>query len=439
MSSFQAQVAKLTRAAETVSADAGQGLPAAAIPLSEAAQSLPPHIIAATDPVKLNKQAVIFRCPAWAGLPSRSFHLHCVRGKVPYPALGLQRFPYYLFGKNPVCDYVLEHPSISSVHAALIFNKEHACFVLLDLGSTNGVRLEGKRVEPRKPIPITLGAVMQFGYSTRTYELRAGVPPPPLKRTREGGDEGPATRRHESGSTATESGHHGADEAPLSTAGAGCATCPVPAASTVVTLGTSASAGSPPRAESQMASEPPSLASVKTSTIDAHGVRAVTPGRTGEAAPTTVLQATADATGVSETQAITTSGEAECTPIHLFQLVIKHKDVENPVSRGHNKGELITRSRADALDMARCILADHQRRVPVVPELGFSPWTAEEFVAAVNECCEVSSKKKRGDLGMVERGTFADEIDEAAFRLRRGEVSAPVETRLGVHLLYRCD
>ncbi|KAG5479054.1 hypothetical protein LSCM1_02898 [Leishmania martiniquensis] len=438
MSSFQAQVAKLARAAETVSTADEHDLHALSIPLSEAAQSLPPHIIAATDPVKLNKQATIFRCPAWAGLPSRSFHLHCVRGGALFPALGLQRFPYYLFGKSPACDYVLEHPSISSVHAALIFNKEHACFVLLDLGSTNGVRLGGKRVEPRKPIPITLGAAIQFGYSMRTYELRAGAPP--VKRPREGSDEGPAAQWNRSGSASAESGRRGADGASRSIAGADSATGPVSAPRTADALGTSAPASVPPEPGRQVASESTASAATGAASVsDAHGACIATAGRAGEAAASTVLPTTADAAGASLTATVSASGEAEHTPIHLFQLVIKHKDVDNPISRGHNKGELITRSCADALDMARDILADHQRRVPLVPELGFSPWTAEEFVAAVGEYCEVSSKKKRGDLGMVEKGTFADEIDEAAFRLRRGEVSAPVETRLGVHLLYRCD
>ncbi|CBZ27019.1 conserved hypothetical protein [Leishmania mexicana MHOM/GT/2001/U1103] len=438
MSSFQAHVEKLARAAETVSADAEQASPTVAIPLREAAQSLPPHIIAATDPVKLNKQASIFRCPAWAGLPSRPFHLHCVRGKVPYPALGLQRFPYYLFGKNPVCDYVLEHPSISFVHAALIFNKEHVCFVLLDLGSTNGVRLEGRRVEPRKPIPIAVGSVLQFGYSTRTYELRAGAPPQ-LKRLREDGAEDTAAQRHGLGLASTDSRVCEADKVSLSAAVAGTATCPATVPSAVAASATSAAAPVCAPPEGQVASEPrASSATAETATSSAHDAVTSAAGWMAEPAATAVMQTTADATGGSPA-AVAASALAEYAPIHLFQLVIKHKDVENPVSRGRNKGEIITRSRADALDMARYILADHQRRVPVAAALGFSPWTPEEFVAAVDEYCEVSAKKKRGDLGVVEKGTFADEIDEAAFRLRRGEVSAPVETQLGVHLLYRCD
>ncbi|KAK7197136.1 peptidyl-prolyl cis-trans isomerase [Novymonas esmeraldas] len=411
--SFHSNVAKLTRAAETVSADADPSRGAMVIPLCEAAESLPPHIIAATDPVKLNKQAPIFRCPVWAGLPPRPFHLHCQRGATPCPALGLQRFPYYLFGKGPACDYVLEHPSISAVHAALVFHKEQACYVLLDLGSTNGVRLYGKRVEPRRPIPIAVGAVMQFGYSTRTYELRTG-PPPSLKRLREDGSADASQP-----TAPVEKEQRGAD--PL----ASSASCGATAAA--------AAATSPAVSKERPAERTPAQANAAGA---APGDGVASPDVLASAA---APSASAVATTESAPVVATTDVVVPPAPIHLFQLVVKHKDVENPISRGHNKGERITRSRADALDLARCILADHARRVPADAALGFSPWTVEEFVAAVGDYCEVSAKKKRGDLGMVEQGTFADDIDDAAFRLRRGEVSVPIETQLGVHLLYRCD
>ncbi|KPI83565.1 peptidyl-prolyl cis-trans isomerase putative (PAR45) [Leptomonas seymouri] len=437
MSGFQAHVARLARAAETATRENEQKPPAVAVVLNETAQSLPPHIIAATDPVKLNKQAPIFRCPAWAGLPSRPYHLHCERGGVPFPALGLHRFPYYLFGKNNVCDYVLEHPSVSFVHAALIFNKEHECFVLLDLGSTNGTRLQGKRLEARKPVPITVGSFIQFGYSTRTYELRAGTATA-VKRKR--GEEG------EIGEAATEVQKHDRTESE----GHKPATSSTPLAS----FSSAALGGLPaPAATSENAS---------TSTARlASEIHPATEDAVGRVAETATLQPppSAAAPSVPETpktepvlahqskdggqpsapsaaESVTASAPAA---IHLYQLVIKHKDVDNPVSRGRCKGEVITRSKADALEMARFILKAHNDQVPPVAALGFSPWTVEEFVNAVKEYCEVSSKKKAGDLGMVEKGTFSAAIDEAAFRLHRGEVSVPVETQLGIHLLFRCD
>ncbi|CCW65551.1 unnamed protein product [Phytomonas sp. EM1] len=119
---------------------------------------------------------------------------------------------------------------------------------------------------------------------------------------------------------------------------------------------------------------------------------------------------------------------------HLFHLVIKHHEVAQPVSRGRNKGEVITRSYADALEIASFIRARHETRAG---KGGL--WTPEEFAAAVGEFCELASARRGGDLGVVEEGTFAEAFDAAAFALRRGEVSKPVATPLGIHLIYRCD
>jgi hypothetical protein len=427
MKGFQAHVARLSRAAETTVPEQEQAQQRVLVTLNEIAQSLPAHIIAATDPFKLNKQAPIFRCPAWAGLPSRPYHLHCERGGVPFPALALHRFPYYLFGKNKVCDYVLEHPSVSSVHAVLIFNTEHACFVLLDLGSTNGTRLQGRRVEARKPVPITVGSIIQFGCSTRTYELRAGAAAT-VKRMRDGEEE----REGEGQAAAARQNNPEHDTKKKGTA------VPVATSSPQTLLHPSTTER---------------LAVVRSA---ANGLQAVAEiNSASEAAPAVAVSANSTATQPPFLDAVETPGavaapletaaselntaSAEPTTIHLYQLVIKHKDVDNPVSRGHNKGEVITRSKADALELVRFIVKEHQTEVPVDAALGYSPWTVEQFVAAVREYCEVSSKKKEGNLGMVDRGTFSDVIDDAAFRLRRGEVSAPVETQLGIHLLFRCD
>lgn len=422
MNSLQSQVAQLERAAQTAKPESERKVEVA---LNESASQLPAHIIASTDPVKLNRQASIFRCPAWAGLPPRQHHLYCLRDKVIFPSLELNRFPYYLFGKNPVCDYVLEHPSVSSVHAALIFHQPQGCYVLLDLGSTNGVRLQGKRVEVRKPIPISVGATLQFGYSSRTYELRIGPPPPSSSTT-----VGPGKRLRGEGGEEKDDVPSARIEGSHSTTINGAATSH---SSTPIPVGQQSGVGVG--------------VGLSTSHVDnaTEGYRRPVDetALSSQAAPDD--RATANrATPVTSSDA---AGVVTPRAIHLFQLVIKHKDVENPVSRGRNKGEVITRSRQDALEMVKFIVDQHAQEVRrVYAETSATPfpkgsvrWTAEEFAAAVMEYCEVSNKKKRGDLGMVEQGVFSDEIDHAAFLLQPGEVSAPVETQLGIHLLYRCD
>ena len=48
-----------------------------------------------------------------------------------------------------------------------------------------------------------------------------------------------------------------------------------------------------------------------------------------------------------------------------------------------------------------------------------------------------SSAKRGGDLGWFGHGQMMKEFEDAAFGLQVGEMSGPIETQSGVHLLLR--
>jgi len=47
------------------------------------------------------------------------------------------------------------------------------------------------------------------------------------------------------------------------------------------------------------------------------------------------------------------------------------------------------------------------------------------------------SKQARGNLGVFQQGVMVPEFEQAAFALEPGQVSEPVQTQFGWHLIHR--
>lgn len=251
-----------------------------------------------------------FHPPDWASQPCRIATLEVL-------SLAGQRIetypvdikPYYTLGRQgDQVDILLDSPSCSRVHAAIVHHTDGRLF-LIDLQSTQGTQLDGKRVPPNKPITLKDGSRLRFGELAADYVLHC---------------ESAAEKR---------------------------------------------------RADDQ-SSDP--------------------------AAPSTKRANMADR-------------------VRASHLLVKHKDVRRPSSW---KEPVVTRTQAEALAMI-----EQFHKSLVNKEVDFATLASQE-----SHC---SSAKKGGDLGEFGHGEMQKPFEDATYALQVGELSGPIFTDSGVHLILR--
>lgn len=61
------------------------------------------------------------------------------------------------------------------------------------------------------------------------------------------------------------------------------------------------------------------------------------------------------------------------------------------------------------------------------------------FEDAAKEYSECDSGEKGGDLGKFASGTMVPEFERGLYQLKPGELSQPIETKYGFHLILRTE
>jgi len=75
-----------------------------------------------------------------------------------------------LIGRNPTTDITLLDEGISREHAIILFDDDHARYEIEDLESTNGTKVNGKRV---RSAPLAAGDEIQIGHTVFEFVIDA--------------------------------------------------------------------------------------------------------------------------------------------------------------------------------------------------------------------------------------------------------------------------
>lgn len=82
------------------------------------------------------------------------FKLETLKGGQIIEQMALTKRSCFKFGRSPGCEVVLEHPSISRLHAVIQFKREDGLPYLYDAGSVHGTSLNKKRIKPKVYAPL---------------------------------------------------------------------------------------------------------------------------------------------------------------------------------------------------------------------------------------------------------------------------------------------
>uniref|UniRef100_A0A8D2QB50 Peptidyl-prolyl cis-trans isomerase n=1 Tax=Zonotrichia albicollis TaxID=44394 RepID=A0A8D2QB50_ZONAL len=119
------------------------------------------------------------------------------------------------------------------------------------------------------------------------------------------------------------------------------------------------------------------------------------------------------------------SGGARAEPgrVRCSHLLVKHNQSRRPSSW---RQERITRSKEEALELINGYIQKIKSG-------------EEDFESLASQFSDCSSAKAGGDLGAFGRGQMQKPFEDASFALRAGEMSGPVFTESGIHIILRTE
>jgi len=90
---------------------------------------------------------------------------------------------------------------------------------------------------------------------------------------------------------------------------------------------------------------------------------------------------------------------------------------------------------ADKIRCAHILVGKQSQALAVLERLK----KGEDFAKVAAEVSQDGSRRRGGDLGWFGHGMMVREFEQAAFALQKGQISEPVKSQFGYHIIKRLD
>ncbi|EGC30332.1 hypothetical protein DICPUDRAFT_157953 [Dictyostelium purpureum] len=118
-----------------------------------------------------------FKCPDWASTPISNAFLEVYKNGEVINQIDISKEKYTVFGRNSdVSNVVLDHPSVSRRHAALVYHGVNDRFYLIDLNSAEGTMVNNEKIKPTTPTTVKEGFTFSFASSSKQFVLKNTAP-----------------------------------------------------------------------------------------------------------------------------------------------------------------------------------------------------------------------------------------------------------------------
>ncbi|CEP11132.1 hypothetical protein [Parasitella parasitica] len=104
--------------------------------------------------------------PSWSAQPSYTYRLEVLKNGASIDTVQGPKKEFVTIGRLPICDILMEHPSISRYQAIMQFDHDGNAY-LYDLDSAHGTKVNKKAAPKREYVKLNPGDQIRFGESTR--------------------------------------------------------------------------------------------------------------------------------------------------------------------------------------------------------------------------------------------------------------------------------